>query len=403
MTPLIATLVAISSVGASIRDADMENQNQVFQRFWGAEFVWKFDELPTEGKVPDFRQPYSGYIYPDTAGGTIRVLRKYDMAFHGGRPRASSYEQWDTTAYRKPVHRRAGLFGLRRTTVMQTPYWHGHCNGWTAASIRHAEPQQSVRRGNVVFSPADIKGLLAEIYIYNENENLTGLNYTLNAGTFHAIIANWLGRGSHPLAMEADPGAEKWNYPIYGYEVTSMRRSSHQVDVRVNLTYAMNSNGEQQRSPRLARIKQFAYVLNLNDAGEIVGGSFYRGSNRIDLLWVPLRPKQGGQKGNERGCPHLDIDEVLAIWRDSVPEEIRNQWLVIDPPEEDRVADLAGVEGLTPLQKFPTIESSEPETAPAENVAAGVTPTTTTTTTPTTTTTTTTPTTTDDTPSASSE
>jgi hypothetical protein len=361
MTSVFATLIAISSVGASIRDAEVEYQDRVFQQYWGTEFVWKFDDLPTEGKVPEFRVPYSGYIYPDTAGGTIRALRKYDMAFNGGRSRASSHEQWDTTAFRKPQVRRGGLFGLRRITVMQTPHWHGHCNGWAAAAIRHAEPQQSVRRGNVVFSPADIKALLAEIYIYNHNEHLAGLKYALNAGTFHAILANWIGRGSHPIAMEADPGEEKWNYPIYGYKVTSLRRSSRYVDVRLNMTYAMNSNGEYQRSPRSARIKYFSYQLQLNGEGEIVGGAFYRGSSMIDMLWVPMHPRQGREEGNERGNPYVDVNEVLAIWRDSVPEETRKKWFVVDPPKEDRILDLAAAEGLVPVQEFPTLEEPQPE------------------------------------------
>ena len=103
---------------------------------------------------------------------------------------------------------------------MATPHWHGHCNGWTAAAIRHAEPKQSVNRNGVVFTPADIKALLAEIYIYNDTQMLDGDGSYINAGTFHILLANWLGRGKHPIGMEADPGKEKWNYPIYGYSMT---------------------------------------------------------------------------------------------------------------------------------------------------------------------------------------
>ena len=42
-----------------------------------------------------------------------------------------------------------------------------------------------------------------------------------------------------------------------------------------------------------------------------------------DLLWVPLRPKPSRQKGNESGNPYVDVNRVLAIWRDSVPEDVR--------------------------------------------------------------------------------
>ena len=149
---------------------------------------------------------------------------------------------------------------------MGTPNWHGHCNGWAAAAIRHAEPQQSVSRNGVVFSPADIKALLAELYIYNELADLSGSSGTIQAGLFHAVVTNWLGRGAHPLGMEADPGREKWNYPAYSFSATARKRSAQQVDVSLNLTYARESQGEYQRSPRIQRIKSFHYRLDLNAA-----------------------------------------------------------------------------------------------------------------------------------------
>ena len=81
----------------------------------------------------------------------------------------------------------------------------------------------------------------------------------------------------------------------------------------------------------------FHYVLDLDDEGAIRGGRFYGDSQQIDMLWTPLKPVQGGEEGNERGNPHLNIKEVLAIWRDSVEEDLRKKWLNIDPTEEDRI------------------------------------------------------------------
>ncbi|MCG8587620.1 MAG: hypothetical protein MI757_23175, partial [Pirellulales bacterium] len=70
---------------------------------------------------------------------------------------------------------------------------------------------------------------------------------------------------------------------------------------------------------------------------ENTGGSYFNDSHRIDILWPPLQPVQGGKKGNERGNPYVDVKEVLAIWRESAPEKARKKWLNIDPTEEDRV------------------------------------------------------------------
>ncbi len=330
----IIALAALSSVGQAIHPADKTTQNEVFERWWDAKFEWKFSNLPTEGSVEDFRVPYSGYIYPDTAGGTTSALRKYDRAFNGGRSSAVSWERWDTTAYKE---RSQGLFGGGVFGVMRIPYWHGHCNGWSAAAIRHAEPQKSVVRNGVEFTPADIKGLLAEVYMYNDTALIAGYERTLNAGLLHVILANWVGRGSYPLGMEADPGEEKWNYPMYAFASSHAMRSGNRVEVKTNIAYAKDSDGEYQESPRIKRVKYFHYQLQLNDAGEIMGGSFYRDSAIIDMLWVPLQPKQAGRPGNERGNPHINVDQILAIWRESVPQETRMKWFTVDPATADRI------------------------------------------------------------------
>lgn len=347
-----ALIVAISAgiIGSSIPDKVVQMQDESFQRYWGTDFVWKFDELPDKGGVPKDRVPYSGYIYPDRGGGTASVLYKYDQAFHGGRTLASSWERWDTGPQRNATRRR-GLFGFA-FGARSVPAWYGHCNGWTAAAIRHAEPTKSVRKNGVVFTPADIKGLLAEIYIYNETLNLVGSSYTINPGTFHAVLGNWLGRGSHPIGMEADPGEEKWNYPIYSYACSSAKRPNNRVEVKVNVAYAKDSNGEYNESPRTRRIKYFHYTLDLDQDGTIVGGYYHRDSAFIDLLWIPVNPKQGGHKDNERGNPYVDVKEVLAIWRASVDEDVRKRWPVVDLAPEDQILDVSAIEGLVPVQSL---------------------------------------------------
>ena len=340
-----ACLIAASSLGQTLRQDQIDAHNQNFQRFWNTDLVWNFDELPTEGTVPEFRVPYSGDIYLDRKGGTVNALRKYDQAFDGN-GKATRHEQWDTTAYRKThyVRRRVGLFGSRSVAVTVTPHWHGHCNGWTAATIRHAEPQESVIRNGVTFTPADIKGLLAEIYIYQDIEKVGGEYGVVHPAELHVALTNWVGRMSHPVGMEADPGKEKWNYPIYSYSSSHAKRGNRRVEVKTNVKYAYFSQGEQQQSPRLARQRYFHYALDLNEAGEIVGGYYYRDSSRIDLLWIPLAPVQGGEEGNERGNPYVDVNEVVALWRASVPQDLVDQWVMINETPKQP----APVEGESP-------------------------------------------------------
>jgi hypothetical protein len=380
--------VSVGQTSGSIKQEEIDYQSEVFLRWWESDLVWTFDDLPQEGQVPDYRIPYSGHDYPDRAGGTIDVLRKYDRAFNSGetvriesgneqdtstgrrrvvtlRPvtrsagLASAFEHHDTTAFTEPTTERRGLFGLRRVTVQQTPSWHGHCNGWTAAAIRHAEPQTNVTRNGVVFTPADIKGLLAEIYMYRDNEFLGGEDAEMNPGLLHVVLANWLGRGDHPVGIETAIGKEKWNYPLYAFKTSSRKVSDHEVDVRMNANYSQSTRREVDHSQHLAKTIHFHYSLKLNDEGKIVGGTYYNDSARIDMLWAPLHPVQGGTPGNDRGNPHLEVKEVLAIWRESVPEELRGKWWNIDPTEED-VIDVATEEASDDAtEAAATVEASD--------------------------------------------
>ncbi len=335
----IIVLIAAASAANSIPQVEVKKQNTVFAEQWNDDFVWNFEDLPTKGSVPKERVPYSGYIYLDKYGGTRDVMTKYDRAFNRGYP-ATSWEAADTAAAKQ----RRGLFSSQSRND-----WYGHCNGWTSATIRHAEPQKSVRANGVTFTPADIKGLLAEMYMYNDHVMLAGENANLNPGTLHAILANWLGRGSHPIAMDSDPGEEKWNYPMYSFASGFAQRSARELEVRTNVLYAKDSEDREfDKSPRMHKMKSLHYMLHLDDRGNIVGGYYFGDSDRIDFVWVPLQPKQPGEKGNEAGNPHLDITEVMDIWRQSVPRAARRKWLIVDLADKDRAVEVEDPSRILP-------------------------------------------------------
>jgi len=335
-------LVVAAGTANAIPEADVKTQNTVFEDQWNDGFVWNFEKLPTKGGVPKERVPYSGYIYLDQWGGTSDVLSKYDAAFNSDRGYpATSWEASDTAAANKPT---GGLFSRRMENG-----WFGHCNGWTAASIRHAEPEHSVRANGVEFTPADIKGLLAEVYIYNDHEMLAGENVDLNPGTLHAILANWLGRGSHPIAMDSDPGEEKWNYPIYSFASGFAKRSEREIEVRTNILYAKDTEDREfNQSPRIHEMKSFHYMLHLDARGNIDGGYYFGDSDRIDFIWVPLSPKQSGDEGNVAGNPYVDVAKVMELWRQSVKRDARRKWLIVDLAEQDRAVEVADPSQILP-------------------------------------------------------
>ena len=383
---VISALIAASTLTqygpprsyGTIKKEEIEYQQEAFKQWWEDDLVLKLADLPVEGKVPDYRLPYSGHDYPDRGGGTMNAMYKYDRAFHRGQRRAAEYERMDVSAHRNGRSDEEimvrGLFGRIRYVRARgdsVPTWYGHCNGWTAAAIRHAEPQKSVVRNGVTFTPADIKGLLAEVYMYTESEFLGGVDPAINPATFHLTLANWLGRGSHPVGMETAVGEVVINFPIFSYKSNVRQLSLRQCEVRTTINYTMNINRELDKAPpNYVRQLVFHYVLDLDESGAIRGGRYYGDSNQIDMLWTPLQPYQGGHEKNKRGNPHLDVNEVLAIWRESVPEELRKKWLNIDPTEEDRV--LPAVEAVAAAESPPAAAeaSSAAEESAREAVAA---------------------------------
>ena len=337
VTLLIA--LAAPAFAAPVKKEEVDYQNQNFKTWWETDLVWKHEDLPTQGVVSKYRVPYSGHDYPDRSGGTMNAMRKYDAAFNGGGGSAAAYEHEDLTNHGKGVFKGPVRYGSfwARARMRRAPHWYGHCNGWTAAAIRHAEPQKNVRRNGVVFTPADIKGMLAEIYMYNDTEFCGGIDPAINPATLHVIISNWLGRGKHPIGMDTTLGKEVWNYPIYSFATKATPAGDKKLDVWMTIAYAASTTSEMDKSPRIRKEKYFHYSLDLNDKGEITGGEYFSDSDRIDMLWAPLKPVEGGKKGNELGNPHVSVKEVLAIWRESVPAEVHKKWLNIDPTEEDRV------------------------------------------------------------------
>ena len=355
----LAAVLAILCVNAQqshawpIKKTDVVINNDIFNTWFGTELTWHYKSLPARAAVPKHRMPYAGYIYPDNQGGTASVLWKYDRAFNFGRNSAASFERGDIA--RTQEQSGGGLFGARA----HTPDWAGHCNGWTAAAIRHAEPQKTVKRNGVDFTPADIKGLLAELYVYSDVVMLGGENKaTINPGMFHVILTNWISRAEHPFGFDNTAGKEIWNYPVYAYASSGAMRGRNRVEVKTNVGYVYMLDQPYHRAPKShTKMLQLHYMLELNNDGEIIGGEYFPNSKRIDIAWVPKKPTQGGTKGNESGNPHLSAKEVLSIWRDSVPEEVRAQWYNIDPTAEDRLVEtnhpLENDEGIITISSQP--------------------------------------------------
>jgi len=378
----------------AIAGSEVDTAAALFERAFGSSFKRKFIELPATSQAT--RIPKSGYWYPQSTGGTnvYGALDKYDRAFHSGKNMAGS---WESSKHSSRIQ------------------WAGHCNGMSAAAIRHQEPVQNVLRGGIVFTPYDIKALLSEIYMsagfaftgggrcesnpgspaYRNPADLTkmGSCEDINPAVWHLVVSNWIGIKKQSVIFDKNGDNQVWNYPLYSYSYTAQEISSQDAlskvsprpgtgvwpfnpqaskffEVIMQVKYTKEGQTEILSQTLDNDPTVYRYVLELDVSGNIVGGEWELPSqgNHPDFLWIPLEPKAGD--GNaEFANPHIDPDEVLQMWAESrglkSPEE--------EPPPYDIVnydsgwgafdqfrASISGVRNGTSIRGAQNILTIEP-------------------------------------------
>jgi hypothetical protein len=136
------------------------------------------------------------------------------------------------------------------TTGRCIPTWWGICHAWAPAAILLPEPKHAVTYNNVEFKVQDIKALLTLAHDRTETKFVslrcdllaseqeisfdkygrpTGTSSECgdtNAGTFHVLMANYLGRQGESFVYDRTWDGEVWNQPLRGYRVTAMEEIS---------------------------------------------------------------------------------------------------------------------------------------------------------------------------------
>lgn len=355
-----------SSKTQAIATAEILETGDLFTRVFNKPFSTRLDSsLPQRGTVPENKIPYSGWYYPwvnkgtaaSFADGSASALTLYDRAFNGGQSRALDWERAHHSVQQ-------GASGSD---------WYGHCNGWSAASIRHAEPRNRVTRNGQVFQPHHIKALLTEINMNAKfNRYLAGVPCRqasprlsaasrqdpavmstcedVNPGTFHLALANWLGKAGHPVVFDMSPGEQLWNYPVYDfssstreidksmaeYYITGRRSNDYRFNpsakrfflATTTVIYAKGTEGEPTGNVAPSRVRgswRFQYVLETTDDAKVIGGewSSQNQTDHPDFVWVPFEPTAyDGTLFN--GNPNLNVTEVIKLWAESIGADPNN-------------------------------------------------------------------------------
>jgi hypothetical protein len=222
---------------------------------------------------------------------------------------------------------------VRGKTSPHAASWEGICNGWSPAAINHAEPAAVTLTSDagipVPFASDDVKALMDEYYANNaQATQFLGLRCSkgsvgggiggivsairgafqgsdacedVNAGALHVILTNELGIRHQGFVADVDRSAQVWNQPVYSFssKVVGQRGPSHdaapgtvkEILIHSTMTYADEIDPNWNPvvgTPKFNKAtKVYDYSLEIDAAGQIIGGQYYLKSNqdRPDFLW----------------------------------------------------------------------------------------------------------------------
>ena len=369
--------------------ADQWNHSNDPERFQ-TELNYRLSELPTEGKSEHIPWPATYWpTYEDSTNvrwqgdGTLSPVQKYDNAFNGWEvpegflelePYESSncndkswskeyYEQLGSAAsyVSKNKGNAKARDGVDNDGDGETDEcddrdgvetWWGLCHAWVPAAMLEQEPQRAVEHNGVTFEVSDIKALLIGQYdrpkaymlggrcndkeVERDEETGRVLNdecRDTNAGSYHVIMANFLGVMKRPVAEDRTYNYEVWNQPILEWKVNSMDEidlaKAHELlkvegdtykyndkavtffEVRSTSYYITESDASTQpftdEISTYVRTDKYHYILELDEDGLIIGGEWLGSSikSHPDFLWLPT--------GTRGGNPHVDLATIRML------------------------------------------------------------------------------------------
>ena len=314
----------------------------------------------------------------------LSPAEKYDMAFNGWKPddaflKLKPYssdncesKSWDKSYYEKlgpaakwvsknkgnwDAHNGVDDDGDGKTDECDdrdgVETWWGLCHAWVPAAILTKEPRHAVTYNGVKFEVSDIKALLIAIHDpasarlvggrCNDKEvkrdEKTGRILAdqcrdVNPGTYHVIMANYLGLQKRAIAEDRTYDYQVWNQPIISWKVDSMKQitvkealkllkvtgtTKYPYTTGVKKLYEVSATtyyiaesypGTEPLTDRIedyTRSDQYHYILEVDSSGKIIGGEWLDPAHtkHPDFLWLPLA--EGGSN------PYIDPAKVHML------------------------------------------------------------------------------------------
>lgn len=225
--------------------------------------------------------------------------------------------------------------------------WMGICHGWAPASYSLPRPRRAVEvtaadgRTRLRFYPSDIKGLATLLWANadtvsrfvggrcNDRNPSTDASgrlvsdncFDTNPGTLHLSVVNQIGVCRRSAVIDATYDYEVWNQPLHAYRYALFNPQTRRyaadlagarvgraeytrdhfrgrrggaaaafVGVMMELTYVVETAPTHalEDSPARDRLRtaRYLYDLELDAAGQIIGGEWYT-NKHPDFLWTP--------------------------------------------------------------------------------------------------------------------
>jgi hypothetical protein len=311
----------------------------------------RLSKLPDEGKVKSNRRPWHSTFWPSRLGGiSTRWNSPNIIGFWSQPPRLEQLNRMSLQekAMLSPSEKYDVFMG--NYTYPLTQYeksrthpldqdWEGLGHGVAAASLVFPEPKAVVVQNpfgiEVPFGSADIKGLLAlymgyvaknDLYFVgqrcnrplavnsNSNDVLVNLGQgqgreslfaceDINAGSFHILLTNWLGKQRESIIADVAQGVQVWNQPILEYSSRvvgtqapsklAAQETVRETIMETTVFYAANSKPAWRDKEGLVEEsiekQTYRYTLELNRDGDILGGEWLV-KNYPDFIWKQNKP-----------------------------------------------------------------------------------------------------------------
>jgi hypothetical protein len=334
----VCFLLLIFSMAAQANNWDRKNDPSNFDDH----YQYHLSTLPLKAQLPLTKMPWSSSFWPRKKGSVnYRWNTENPIGFKLNSPNRQQVNgmSLDELARLSPAEKFDLAHGrydypfsqaVERGSKPSAKDFEGLCDGWTAAAIQFTEPAPvnfTNPDGIVIpFGSSDVKALMSYDISINMTSAQIGSTFVgsycaipggmllggpscvdINPGAFHVVVANQIGLKQESFGVDIDPGRETWNHPVFGYEFEILGRAklrqgvAQAWNVRAKLYYAQDVLNEDVPGKIFSwlpttgtedyaySVMDLEYVLELDSAGRITGGSWLGSSKRHhpDLFWMP--------------------------------------------------------------------------------------------------------------------